>query len=122
MTQQPEIHVGNLSAVRDFLDVRDVARAYSLCALDKAKHGTDGVFNLSSGVGVQINEILTSLLDMATCEIKVHIDPSKVRENEVAVAIGDRSKFCRDYDWAPQVPLRQTLEDTLSFFRENLAE
>ena len=73
--RKPVVQVGNLSAQRDFTDVRDVVRAYFL-ACTKGKPGE--VYNICSGKSVTIQEILDTLLELAQCEVEVVVDPARL--------------------------------------------
>ena len=111
---EPVIRVGNLDAVRDFTDVRDMVRAYWL-AVTEAKPGE--VYNIATGHGVTIREVLDRLVEMAQVEVEVEQDPERMRPSDVEILIGDASKFRADTGWEPRVPFDQTLRDTLDFWR-----
>lgn len=115
--QEPVIEVGNLDAVRDFTDVRDMVRAYWLAT----EKGTPGeVYNIASGEGVTIRELLDRLLAHSSAEVEVRIDPERLRPSDVEVLIGDASKFRADTGWEPRIPLDQTLVDILDYWRSRL--
>jgi GDP-4-dehydro-6-deoxy-D-mannose reductase len=111
----PVIRVGNLDAVRDFTDVRDMVRAYWL-AVTRARPGE--AYNIATGVGITIRELLERLIALAQVEVRVETDPSRLRPSDVEILIGDSSKFRADTGWEPRVPFEQTLSDTLDFWRE----
>ena len=111
---RPTIPVGNLSARRDFTDVRDVVRAYRLLV----EIGRPGeVYNVCSGRDVSIREIADSLLSLAETTLEFEIDPSLVRPVEVPVLRGDPARLVEATGWKPEVPLDQTLADVLAFWR-----
>lgn len=112
--RDPIIHVGNLDAVRDFSDVRDIVRAYYL-ALEKGEAGE--VYNISSGEGHSIKEILDILLNLSNTSIEVKVDPKKFRPSDVPKLIGDCSKFKRLTGWKREILLKDTLNDLLNFWR-----
>ena len=112
---EPVIRVGNLDAVRDFTDVRDMVRAYWL-AVTRGKPGE--VYNIATGRGQTIREMLDRLLALARVEVKVETDPARLRPSDVEILIGDSSRFRADTGWEPQVPFDKTLGDTLEFWRE----
>ncbi len=108
------IPVGNLSARRDFTDVRDVVRAYRLLV----ESGTAGVvYNVCSGRDVAIGEIADRLLDLAGTSLEFETDPNLVRPVEVPVLRGDPGRLSAATGWVPERPLEQTLGDVLSFWR-----
>lgn len=112
--KEPVIHVGNLSAKRDFTDVRDVVRAYSLLM----KHGRAGeTYNVGSGHAVEIREILERVRAMAHCEIAVEVDPAKLRPVDVPIIEADTSKLKECTGWRQEIPLDQTLAETLDYWR-----
>lgn len=111
--EQPCLRVGNLEPVRDFLDVRDAARALWLLA----ERGQPGeVYNLCSGVGHPVWKVLEMMIGMATRPIPVQPDPDRLRPIDEPVIVGDSSRL-RALGWQPQVPLEQTLRDMLEYWR-----
>ncbi len=116
--QEPVLRVGNLSAVRDFTDVRDMVRAYWLAAT-RAKPGE--VYNIATGSGITIRAMLDQLLALARVAVEVETDPARLRPSDVEVLIGDSSKFRADTGWEPRIPLEQTLGDLLDYWRLQLA-
>jgi GDP-4-dehydro-6-deoxy-D-mannose reductase len=116
--REPVMRVGNLDAVRDFTDVRDMVRAYWLAA----ERGAPGeVYNIASGRGITIREMLDRLLAMSTVEVRVETDPERLRPSDVEVLLGDASKFRAATGWEPVIPLEQTLADSLDYWRGRLA-
>lgn len=112
-----EIPVGNLDAVRDLTDVRDVVRAYRLLA----EHGVPGeVYNVCSGRGVSIQEIADQLIAAAEVPIRLVTDPELVRPVEVPRVIGSNARLREATGWSTEIPLEQTLADTLAAARTNL--
>ncbi|HEY7214360.1 MAG TPA: GDP-mannose 4,6-dehydratase [Thermoanaerobaculia bacterium] len=117
--QEPVIRVGNVEAIRDFTDVRDMVRAYWL-AVTKGKPGE--VYNIATGKGIRIREMLDRLLALSRVEVKVEVDPDRLRPSDVEILIGDSSKFRADTGWEPCIPFEQTLEDLLGYWREKLSQ
>ncbi len=115
---EPVIKVGNLDAVRDFTDVRDMVRGYVLAA-EKGRPGE--VYNLASGRAVSIRAMLDKLVAMAKVEVRVETDPARLRPSDVQVLIGDYGKFHADTGWEPKIPFDQTLEDLLNYWRQRIA-
>ncbi len=115
--REPVIKVGNLSAVRDFTDVRDMVRAYWL-AVERGAPGE--VYNIASGQGITIRELLDRLLAICEAEVRVEVDPERLRPSDVEVLIGDASKFRAATGWEPRIPLEQTLRDLLAYWRSRL--
>jgi len=115
--REPVLRVGNLSARRDFTDVRDVVRAYRL-ALEKGEPGE--VYNIASGRSYAIREVVEILLGLAKVPIKVEQDPERLRPSDVPVLLGDNRKFSRQTGWEPLIPFERTLEDLLNYWRERV--
>lgn len=112
--QPPVVQVGNLSARRDFTDVRDMVRAYSLAM----QHGEPGaVYNVGSGQGVMIRDLLDMLLEASTTRVEVRLNPELMRPIDVALVHCDSSRLRERTGWAPEIPLRQTLHDILDYWR-----
>ncbi len=111
---KPVLRVGNLDAVRDFTDVRDVARAYAM-ALETGEPGE--VYNICSGKGLKIHEMLDMLLEFTDIKIEIHKDPERMRPSDVELLVGDASKFMSRTGWKPEITLEQTLKDLLEFWR-----
>jgi len=115
--QEPVIRVGNIEAIRDFTDVRDMVRAYWL-AVTKATPGE--VYNIATGNGIRIREMLDLVLSYSTVKVNVEVDPDRLRPSDVEILIGDSSKFRADTGWEPRIPFEQTVRDLLDYWRERL--
>ncbi|MGD9001474.1 MAG: GDP-mannose 4,6-dehydratase, partial [Anaerolineae bacterium] len=113
--QEPVIRVGNLDTSRDFLDVRDIVRAYHL-AVTRGEPGE--VYNLASGRPQSIQALLNTLLSYSEMRIRIERDPERYRPVDVPVAYGSAEKFYRRTGWEPRIPFEQTLRDTLAYWRE----
>lgn len=111
---EPTVLTGNLQVRRDFLDVRDVVWAYRI-AVEQATPGD--VYNLSSGNGYLLGDLLEHLISMASRPIEVRTDPARLRPADVPTLIGDSSKFRRETGWEPRFTIEQTLSDTLDDWR-----
>lgn len=113
--REPVMYVGNLSAKRDFTDVRDVVRAYALLA----QHGIKGeTYNVGSGKAVEIREILNMIISLSESEIRVEIDPAKIRPVDVPVIEADITKLQQATGWQPDISLKDTIEEVLNYWRE----
>jgi len=110
--REPRLAVGNLDSVRDFLDVRDVVEAY--CRLLDTSVPS-GVYNVASGRGVAVREILETLTELAGIDPEIEVDPARFRPADRR--IGDASRLRAATGWAPRIELRETLSDTLDFWR-----
>ncbi len=110
----PEIPVGNLSARRDFTDVRDVVRSYRML-VESGEPGA--VYNVCSGRDVSIQEIADRLLAAAGSSVRLVPDPALMRPIEVPVLRGDPGLLTRTTGWTPRLALDQTLADVLDYWR-----
>jgi len=115
--QEPVMQVGNLSASRDFSDVRDIVRAYHL-AITEGEPGA--VYNLSSGQPRSIEDLLETLLEFSQVDIDVEKDPERYRPVDVPVIYGSSDVFRRLTGWEPTFSFRQTLADTLDYWRDQV--
>lgn len=112
---EPVIRVGNLSAKRDFTDVRDVVRAYGLLI----QHGQAGeTYNIGSGHAIAIQELLDRILQLSNSNIIVETDVNKLRPVDVPIIEADISKLQACISWKPEIPLDQTLLETLNYWRQ----
>ncbi len=113
-----ELQVGDLSPRRDVADVRDVVRAYRMLMLD----GVAGeAYNVCSGVDRTIAELVDLLVGAAQCEIKIVVDPARIRPVEVPALRGDPKKLVTATGWVPQIEMSQTLHDVLVYWRSSEA-
>jgi len=115
--REPIIRVGNLSAKRDFTDVRDMVNGYFL-AIQKCKPGE--VYNICSGRAIKIQKVLDILLAMSKVKVKVEQDPSRMRPSDVPILQGSFSKFKRQTGWKPKISLEKTLKDLLNYWRQRI--
>lgn len=116
---EPVIRVGNLTAIRDFTDVRDMVRAYWL-AVNHAEPGE--VYNIATGNGITIQELLDRLIELSDVEVEVQPDPARMRPSDVEILIGDSSKFRAATGWEPEVPLEKTLKDIVDYWAERIEQ
>lgn len=119
--QAPEMSVGNLDAERDFCDVADIARAYAMSLSADISAESDAAYNLCSGCGTRIQDLVDELLRQSKCEIKVTQDPEKMRPSEVPSVVGSGAKASRELNWQPNIPLKETLLNTLNYYRSTVA-
>jgi GDP-4-dehydro-6-deoxy-D-mannose reductase len=107
---EPVLRVGNLSARRDLLDVRDVVSAY----LRLMEAGVPGeVYNVASGVPRSLADVVDAVVEISGTGARVEVDPARVRPVDVPLLCGDAGRL-RALGWLPVVPFRSTLEDLLA--------
>jgi GDP-4-dehydro-6-deoxy-D-mannose reductase len=114
----PLLHVGNLDAQRDFLDVRDLAAAY-VALLDS---GTPGeAYNACSGRPLAIKDVLRALIGIARIAVEVREDPARMRPSDLPLSYGDAAKLTAATGWQPVTPLATSLRDAYEDARGRLA-
>ena len=112
----PIVQVGNLESVRTFTDVRDAVRAYWLL-VTKCIPGE--VYNIGGVETMKIKEMLNRLLELSTVKnIKIEIDPNRLRPSDVTLQIPSTNKFFKETGWKPEIKFEQTIKDTLNYWRE----
>ena len=115
--REPVVRVGNLESIRDFTDVRDMVRAYWL-ALERGEPGE--VYNICSGRGYTVRQVLDILLGLASVQVEVREDPARMRPSDVALLLGDCTRFQRITGWKPTIPFEVTLKDLLEHWRQRV--
>jgi GDP-4-dehydro-6-deoxy-D-mannose reductase len=115
----PQLLVGDLSPARDFLDVRDVVRAY----LALAASGESGeIYNVCSGRAVTIRDILRELILIARVPVEVREDPNRFRSTEMPLSVGNPDKLETRTGWKPEIPLPRSLRDIYEAARDAVAK
>jgi GDP-4-dehydro-6-deoxy-D-mannose reductase len=111
------LKVGNLSARRDFSDVRDVVRAYHAII----ECGIPGeVYNICSGSAISIAGVLEMLLSFTESKLDVEVDPQKFRPVDMPLLLGSSEKLRKETGWTPQFRIQDTLKDLLNYWRLKL--
>jgi len=117
--REPVLRVGNIEVKRDFTDVRDMVRGYYL-ALLKGEPGE--VYNIGSGTMTPLRSVLDFFLNHSKVALFVEQDPSRLRPGEVMESVCDYSKFRAKTGWQPEIPLEQTLDEVLEYWRKRVKE
>ena len=114
--QGPIVKVGNLDSVRTFLDIKDAIRAYWLL-VNKCSPGE--VYNVGGKETMTVGEMLKKLLALsANKNIKVEVDPARLRPSDVTLQIPCIDKFVQATGWQPEIKFDRTLEDILNYWRD----
>ena len=120
-SQAPIIRVGNLSAQRDFLDVRDVSAAYARAIAKSREIKAGTIINVASSQPVRIQTILDKLLALSRrTDIRVEQDPARMRPAETPIFVGDASRARDLLDWKPRYDLDESLLETLEDCRRRV--
>lgn len=114
---EPVMRVGNLDAKRDFSDVRDIVRGYRLLS-----QTAGGLFNLGSGRAYAVQTVLDTLIEISGLNVEVRRDPERMRAAEVPELFGSYDKARRSSGWAPQISLRQSLDDVYRYWLGRVSE
>lgn len=117
LEERDEVVVGNLTARRDFTDVRDVVRAYRRM-IERATPGE--AYNVCSGVDVEIQDVADRLVAMATRPMRLVPDPALLRPADVPVLRGNNTKLRKATGWQPEISLDATLADLLDDMRKRV--
>lgn len=122
--QKPVLKLGNLESIRTFQDVRDAVRAYWLLAeqMDAQNIAPGEVFNIAGSEKYRLTEIVEIILELShRDDIKVEIDPDRLRPIDADYQMFDNSKLKKFIDWSPQIPVVEMLQDLLQYWRNQLA-
>jgi GDP-4-dehydro-6-deoxy-D-mannose reductase len=114
----PVVRHGRLDAERDFVDVRDMARAYA-AALTIDEPGT---FNVGTGRAVAVGEILRILLSFARVPLRTELDPARVRGGAASRIALAADRFRQRTGWSPRLTLDESLRDTLDHWRSTIRQ
>ncbi len=112
--REPVLRVGNLSAQRDFSDVRDMVRAYYF-AIERGEPGE--VYNIGSESAVSIQHIVELLLAHSRVPIRIEQDPTRLRPSDTPLMYCSATKFRAQTGWRPTIALEQSLQDILDYWR-----
>ena len=113
----PTIAVGNLAAERDLSDVRDTVRAY-IALMTRGVPGS--CYNVCSGRAVAVQALLDGLRARIRVPVDVAIDPARMRPVDTPVIVGSHARLTRDTGWTPAIPLDETLDALLDYWREQV--
>jgi GDP-4-dehydro-6-deoxy-D-mannose reductase len=115
--QQPSLRLGNLDPRRDLSDVRDVVRAY-VAMMNGATPGRP--YNVCSGRELSIRTLVDTFAARARVAVEIVQDPALFRPTDAPLLVGDRSRLTSETGWAPQIPLEETVDDLLNYWRNRI--
>jgi nucleoside-diphosphate-sugar epimerase len=115
----PVLRVGALDRWRDFLDVRDAARAMALALEVEAPPGL--AFNIAAGVPRRIGDVLEALLRRARRRPELEVEPARLRLTDVERVHGNAARARAELGWAPVIAWERTLDDALEDWRGRIA-
>lgn len=105
---------GDLTPVRDYVDVRDAAEALSLVGLTP---GLSGRFEICSGRGTRMSEVLRHIRAAAHSPISTRRDPALARAVDTPASVGNPGRLSRATGWRPRITIKRSLSDTLAWHR-----
>ena len=114
---EPTLFVGNLDPRRDLTDVRDMVRAYR-ALVDRGTRGL--AYNVCRGEALSVRELIDALVARARVPVSVVVDPQRVRKVDIPLVLGSHARLTSDTGWQPEVPFARTLDDLLSYWREQV--
>ncbi len=108
---------GNVDAIRDLNDVRDVVEGYMLAA-ERGK--TNDIYNLCSGKGTRIQDLIEKIAAYVGFKnFQIISDPELSRPSDIPVLIGDNTKAKKELGWQPKIPFEQTLKDMIEYYSKS---
>jgi len=115
--QEPVIKVGNLSAERTFMDVKDTVKGYSLL-MDKAQSGE--AYNLGGDKLRSIGDYLNMMLEMYDLKhVKIETNPNLLRANDTNRQWPNSDKI-RKLGWKQTISIEKTLEEIIEHWRKQV--
>jgi GDP-4-dehydro-6-deoxy-D-mannose reductase len=115
--QIERIEVGNLNIIRDFLDVRDVVRAYT----SLMKYGASGeIYNVCSGTGYSLEKVISKMMSISDIKTDYTINQKLIRPVDNPVIIGDNNKIMHSCFWQPTITFEKTLSDIIAYWQNKI--
>lgn len=111
------IEVGNLDIVRDFLDVRDVVKAYTTLM---EKGVTGEIYNICSNTGYSLREVINKMMIIADVNTDCIVNSNLVRPADNPIIIGSNAKITKQCEWQPEIPFEKTLSDIINYWKIQL--
>lgn len=107
------MRTGDLSIIRDFVDVRDVVKAYYLLL----KNGKSSeIYNICSGVGTSLKEVINTMSAILDIEVTCEIDPLLMRPNDNQIIIGSNKKLVEHVGWTKDITIENSLRDIINYW------
>ena len=118
----PVVKVGNLKSLRTYADVRDAVRAYYMLVTVNPVAGE--YYNIGGSYTCEVGDTLKTLISFSTMQkqIKIEIDPERLRPIDADLQVPDCRKFKNHTGWEPQIPHEKTMKDLLDYWRERIAK
>jgi GDPmannose 4,6-dehydratase len=116
----PVVKVGNLKSLRTVADVRDAVRAYHMLVTMKPQSGA--YYNIGGTHSCTVGDILDFLISLSPRkkDIKIEVDPDRLRPLDADLQVPDTSKFAAHTGWKPEIPFATTMTDLLEWWRDRV--
>jgi GDP-4-dehydro-6-deoxy-D-mannose reductase len=118
-TESNKLITGDISIVRDFVDVRDVVRAYYLL-LQKGRKGQ--VYNICSGNGISLEEIIDKMCSQLNIQVQIERDENRVRPMDNKIIIGSNDKIKKELGWKPEIDIEESLKDIITYWKSKIIQ
>ena len=117
---EPVVKVGNLESLRTYADVRDAVRAYYMLVTINPIAGE--YYNIGGTYTCKVGDTLRKLISMSTksVDIKIEVDPTRLRPIDADLQIPDCRKFMKHTGWKPAITFEKTMTDLLNYWRERV--
>ncbi|BAK43920.1 GDP-mannose 4,6-dehydratase [Eggerthella sp. YY7918] len=118
---EPKVMVGNLDSLRTYADVRDAVRAYYMLVTKDPVPGE--YYNIGGSYTCKVGDTLRTLISFSPLadELKVEIDPARLRPIDADLQVPDCRKFKAHAGWEPEIPFEKTMHDLLDYWRDRVA-
>lgn len=119
---EPVVKVGNLKSLRTYADVRDAVRAYYMLVTVNPIPGE--YYNIGGSYTCTVGDTLNTLLSFSPKkdEIRVEVDPERLRPIDADLQVPDCTKFKKHSGWEPMIPYEQTMRDLLEYWRVRIGK
>jgi len=115
--KEQKLVTGDITIVRDFLDVRDVVDAYYRLLINGKR---SEIYNVCSGTGVSLGEVIEIMCKILDMHVEIEIDPSRIRPNDNRVIVGSNEKLRKAIGWEPKIPLKESLKDIIDYWYKKI--
>ena len=119
--QPPVMQVGDISPMRDFMDVRDVCAGYAACVEAGERLAPGEVLNLASGVPRRVADVLEDLMQAAGVHPDIQTDSARLRPSDIPVVCGSAAKARDLLGWRPVAPWTETIASVTRYWHDRIA-
>ena len=74
-------------------------------------------YNVCSGHAISIRELLDLLIARSRVPVTVTVDPARYRPNDTPLLLGSPARLRDELGWTAEIPIEQTLDDLLDYWR-----